>query len=301
VIKVALFDVGETLVHNGQPIPGAIHALQLVSQLKTSADDPLILAIVSDYLMPSQPVTEHKIVALEKQYLTTVLEPTGLAPFFSPFDSRVTISSRVGVLKPDRKIFETALARLPSPATFGACLFITENKSHLAKVRDYGIVPVGFGASVPGIETFSNWNDAPALLATLVAPDDMSNLAISAVPELANQKLVDFQPTSIVKGTLHGRANQLVQLVDPRLGSLKGIYVKRPTEIAVDFSPHGTMNTVHVAQPDKEEIADMANYVHSLNQSGQIDTGSGSKGATHFIKTDSKGRRVLDRSHYSSH
>jgi hypothetical protein len=258
------------------------------------------MGIISNYFMPSLPVTEEKIVALEKQYRTTVLEPAGLAPLFAPFDSKVTISSRAGVSKPDRKIFETALARLHSTARLDECLFVTEEKTHLEKAREYGMLPIGFESSVPGIQSFSNWNDAPMILAESVAPGNMSNLTLSAAPALAHHELSEFKPTKIVGRFLHGRANQLFQLNDPRLGVLDGVYVERPADVAVELNLNGSVGEVQVTKPDSEDVADAINFVHTLIQSGQVAMHGESKGATHVVEKDGDGRRRLFRKRFSS-
>jgi hypothetical protein len=247
------------------------------------------------------PATEEEILALETQYRKTVLEPAGLDGLFEPFDSKVTISSRAGVAKPERGIFETALARLHTTATLEECLFVTEEKSHLEKAREYGMVPIGFGDNMPGIQAFSNWNDAPLVLADVIAPENVNNLAISVVPALASHYgLCDFTTTKIVGRVLHGRANQLFQLHDSRLGSLDGVYAERPTDVTVELAPNGSLGNVQVGKPDSEEVEDAANFVHSLIQSGRIALHGDVRGATHVVQKDSNGRERLIRKRYSA-
>ena len=167
MIKIAFFDVGETLIHDGQSFPGVTAALAVMAGFKTLAGEPLILGIISDYLMPDSPPTEEKILALEEQYRDQVLGPSGLSEFFQPFDSRVTISPRAGVFKPDRHVFAAALTRSETGAKLSECLFVTENLSHLQKCKEYGITPVRFGPAVNGIAAFQDWTDAPVLIAGL--------------------------------------------------------------------------------------------------------------------------------------
>ena len=88
MIKIAFFDVGETLIHDGQPFPAVTAALAAIAGFETSAGEPLILSIISDYLMPDPPRTEEKILALEKQYRDQVLGPSGLSGFFQPYEAR---------------------------------------------------------------------------------------------------------------------------------------------------------------------------------------------------------------------
>lgn len=300
MIKVAFFDVGDTLIHGGQPMPGVIDALQIISKLKPGGDEPLLMGIVSNYLMPSPPVTEETILALELQYRTTVLEPNGLAELFKPFDSKVTISSRAGVSKPARAIFETALARLGSTATLAECLFVTEEDNHLEEAKEYGMLPVKFGTALAGVQSFSNWNDAPLLLATLVAPDNADNLARAAGATLNSEHgLHEFTPTDISGRILHGRAKQLLQLNDPRLGALDGVYVERPTDVTVELAPNGSVGSVQASKASPEEIADAVNTVHTLIQGERIARPGHAKGTTHAVVTDANGRQRLVRTRYS--
>ena len=169
MLKVILFDVGETLIHNGIAIPGVITALTEISKLKTSDDKLIQIGIVSNYYPPAEPVTEAAIATLEKKYRTEILEPAGLAPYFLPFDERVTLSTRAGKAKPDKEIFLVALKRLQTTAKLSECIFVTEDEVHLNSVKEYGMVPVGFGNAIPDIITFLNWSAAPLLVASLLS------------------------------------------------------------------------------------------------------------------------------------
>ncbi len=301
MINVAFFDVNETLLHSGKPIPGVLDALKTIAQLKSDSGHPLLLGVVSNYIMPSQPVSETKIVALETQFRKTVLEPSGLANFFDPFETKVTISSRVGNLMPHRGLFENALVRLNSSAALDACLFMTAEASHLAEYKGYGMVPIRFGSAVPGIRCFSNWYEAPLLLANVLAPDNMQNIAIAIAPALASHHgLKEFASTSIQGKLIHGRANQLFQLNDPRLGALDGIYVERPTEVTVEITSQGSLRKVQTVKPSPDEMSDAVNFVHTLIQGGRIANKGESRGTTHAVQSDASGREVLIRQRYAA-
>jgi FMN phosphatase YigB (HAD superfamily) len=171
MIKLAFFDLGETLIHDMTPFPGAIQALEAISQLETEAGERLILGLVSDFLTAGPPVNETTISAREEEY-RGILAGTGLAGFFEPFSKRVTLSTRAGVNKPDRRIFELALERSGIAAHLSECAFVTETPDHLEKSRDFGMIAIRFGAG-PGITpAFSDWVDAPALFGRLLRRDD---------------------------------------------------------------------------------------------------------------------------------
>jgi len=302
MIKIAFFDVGETLIHNGLPFAGVVTALTAMAGFETVEAQALIMGIVSDYHAPIPP-TEEKVAALEEQYQNQVLGPSGLAGFFKPFESRVTISSRAGVRKPERRIFEVAIERTGSRASLSECSFVTENTTHLEKCKEHGITPVRFGPAVSGMAGFENWADAPAVIAGLVSPGHAGNLSAAAAAALATRHgLVGFTATATVGRSIHGRANQLVQLKDPRLGSLNGIYVERPSEVTVDFGPDGRVAEVVATVPNPDEVADAVNFVSSLIKSGRLAVPgqpAPSFGVTHVVESDSEGRPRLVRQRYS--
>ena len=79
-------------------------------------------------------MTDAKVAALFEEYLS-ILEQTGLRPYFEPVTRRVTLSTHAGVLKPDRTIFEKAVQRLGADWPLEECLFITENREHIKAAR----------------------------------------------------------------------------------------------------------------------------------------------------------------------
>jgi FMN phosphatase YigB (HAD superfamily) len=305
MIKIAFFDVGETLIHNGVPFPGVAAALTAVAGFETADGQMLIMGIISDYHMPSPPGTEEKIAALEEQYRSQVLGPSKLAGFFEPFESRVTISSRAGAPKPDRKIFEIAVARIGTGASLSECLFVTENTTHLEKCKEYGMTPIRFGSAVNGMAGFEDWSDAPAAIAGLVAPGHAGNQRAAAAAALAARHgLLGFDMIATDGRSIYGRANQLFELNDPRLGPLDGVFVERPSDVRVDLASDGRITNVVTAAPEPDEVADAVDFVSSLIKSGRVAI-PGQKpsafGVTHMVETDSEGRMRLVRRGYSGH
>lgn len=167
MIKLVLLDLGETLIRKGKPFPGAVEALEAIGKLKTAAGRPVALGLVSDYYPPAPPGDEAAVAAKEAEY-RKVLEAAGLERFFRPFDQRVTLSTRAGVNKPARKVFELAAERSGTGAKLSECVFVTEDEAHLKKAKEYGLTAVRFGTG-PGFEpAFGDWKDAPALVAKLI-------------------------------------------------------------------------------------------------------------------------------------
>jgi FMN phosphatase YigB (HAD superfamily) len=125
--------------------------------------------LISDFDMPAPPATKEKIATIFQQYLA-LLDQFGLREFFEPVERHVTLSTHAGVRKPDRHIFEVAIKRLGLQAKLNECLFITESGEHIAACAELGMKTLQFGgAGEPGSQ-FSDWADAPPLIAHLVAP-----------------------------------------------------------------------------------------------------------------------------------
>jgi FMN phosphatase YigB (HAD superfamily) len=299
MIRIVFFDVGETLIHDGQPFTAVKDALSAISQFKTADGAPLLLGVISDFTMPTPPPTEEKILGLERQYRDQVLNPNCLAVFFQPFESRVTLSSRAGMFKPEHKIFEAAVARSGTGAALPECMFVTENTEHLKKCKEFGITPVQFGPGTPGMAAFDEWVDAPAVIAGLVAPDSAGNQTAAIAPALSLRfGLVNFTSSNEIGETVQGRASQLMQLNDPRLGPLNGVFVERPAEVTAKLGSDGRVTGVTVDPADPEEVPDAVNFVSTLVKSGQLEVpGQLARGigVSHVVERDSAGRLRLHR------
>ena len=115
MIKVLMLDLGETLLHGETPFPHVTEALTAFNGFTTAAGAPLAVCLASDFEMAASPVTPNKISVIFKKYLK-ILERAQLRQFFEPVAKRVTLSTHAGVLKPDRRVFETAVKRLGAVA-----------------------------------------------------------------------------------------------------------------------------------------------------------------------------------------
>ena len=303
MIKLLLFDLGETLLHGTQPFPHVVSALDAITQFRTASGDTIGVGLISDFTMPELPVTESKIVALEQEY-QAILAPTGLEHYFQPFVSHVTLSSRAGVLKPDQAIFKLAVQRSGTGATLNECLFITENNGHLIAAKQYGMAVVRFGSG-PGLQpSFTDWSNAPALVANLVTPQHSVNLQLATAMTLSvHHDLVGFEPKSTSDGQqMRGRAAKLVQHSDPKLKQLDGVYVELPTEVTVNLGAGGQVMKVTSTPPEADATSDAVNYVSSLLKSQRVAVpGQPAVNATHELEHDATGRKRLVRRRFSAY
>lgn len=170
MISVLMLDLGGTLVSGTPlaPFPGVLQALADIQQLALPSGKPLRYCLVSDFKPLASPATPAQVAILEQEYLT-ILQSTGLDQVFHPFEIKVTLSTHVGVSKPDCRVFQVALNRLGNDKIpLHECLFITEDATHIAKVQSFGMKTLRFGtAGTNGID-FSSWSEAKDLIAALL-------------------------------------------------------------------------------------------------------------------------------------
>jgi beta-phosphoglucomutase-like phosphatase (HAD superfamily) len=172
MIRVVMFDLGMTHVdEHRRPFPHVEDALTAIAGFKTADGKALRSCLVSDFTMATPPVTAAKVTAIVNEYLA-ILDKTGLRPFFEPVSKRVTLSTQVGVEKPDRKIFETALQRLGAGVSLDECLFITEDGGHIDEARKtLKMTALHFRGGKSSEPSFDDWAEAAGLIARIVAPD----------------------------------------------------------------------------------------------------------------------------------
>lgn len=134
-MRVLLFDLGDTLEHRGRPRAGARELLAAAQRLRDTDGEAPALALVSDYDLAATP---GQAAALRRKYLGE-LRALGLARFFHPFDTRVTLSSDVGAFKPDPRLFRAALDKLRPGLSWHDAVLVTENAGHVRAARALGM------------------------------------------------------------------------------------------------------------------------------------------------------------------
>lgn len=139
-MKVILFDLGRTLEDQAVLLPGATEMLEAVRGLVDADGAALQIGLVSDYTMPE---TAADVPALRQEYLA-ILDRLSLREFFEPVEVRVTLSTELGVFKPDERVFRAVLDKLQPGIPFGSALFVTEHPGHVAAARALGMRAVHF-------------------------------------------------------------------------------------------------------------------------------------------------------------
>jgi len=139
-MKAVFFDLGNTLEGSGVLLPGAMETLRRIASLRASDGSSVVLGLVSDFLMAAEP---DEIPALQQQYYA-ILDQLGIRSFFEPVEQRVTLSTEVGVNKPDARIFRAAVDKVQLDGDFGSAMFITENQLHVEAARHLGMQAIHF-------------------------------------------------------------------------------------------------------------------------------------------------------------
>ena len=302
--RVILFDLGLTLVDAQQrPFPHVMEALDTIEQFVTAKGQPLVSGLVSDYDMPTRPVTPQKIDAIFARYLV-ILDQTGLRSRFEPVERRVTLSTHAGAVKPDRRIFVTALKRLQSSATLPEFLFITENADHIeaARTRLHMSALQFRSAGSPHFD-FDDWLQAPALVAHLIEPHGGVNTETALRRQLSAAHGFDLHGVdhSEATGSEKVRGTLWKPVGGAAGNAFEDVHVPFSVEGEVVRGPGGDIRSVHFKEPAAGEIDDAAALVRSLARHGQVRGGSPSPlgdVATHDIETDAQGRRKLVRKRF---
>jgi beta-phosphoglucomutase-like phosphatase (HAD superfamily) len=302
MIRVVMLNLEGTLVHGDQVLPHVPEALQALAEFDTSADEELPLCLVANSPIPASPSGEA-VKAIFHDFLAR-LDRLGLADFFDPAEERVTLAAHAGALLPDRKVFETALRRLGLEVSLSECLFITHEAADAAAGRGMGMQVLRFGPpDAPGVD-FSDWSEAPLLVARRVAPADDRDLELALNTRLAVTHRLQVSALTRRPGsnTVHAQTTTWCPLSGPRLGALGGVHVQLPVPAEIRLDSQGRVASVKTGEPSGESMHEAADYVRTLAANNQVGLQPGSlpPGATHQVETDDRGRRYLKRTRFSA-
>lgn len=301
MIRLVLFDLGGTLVRDGELFPHVVAAIEATAQFETEDGEPLVSCLLSDYYL-AEPVDDADAIEARFQEYLSVLENLCLREWFEPVDERVTLSTHAGALKPDRNLFELAVARTQIEATLEECLFITEDHGHIEAARALGITTLTFDPDPESDVDFHDWSEGPLRIRSLVSPESEVGLAAALSVRLSATE--DLEITTVSAGPkpeqLCGRGRIWVALQDPELGPLDGAYVQVPVSASVFVRPDGGVVGVERGEPDPDAVAEVRQFVRGLMLRGQvaIHPDTVGPGQTHEITIDEKGRRRLTRKRF---
>jgi hypothetical protein len=137
-VRLVLFDLGQTLEDGDVLLPGARETLEAIQALRDGNGPAALLGLVSDFDMPAEP---SDVPEIQQRYYS-LLDDFGIRSFFEPVAERVTLSTEVGVFKPDEAVFRTAVAKAAPALDLSDVLFVTENRGHVLAARRLGLAAV---------------------------------------------------------------------------------------------------------------------------------------------------------------
>jgi beta-phosphoglucomutase-like phosphatase (HAD superfamily) len=191
-LGVVLLDLEGTLVRGGQLMEHVLEALDALRDVRVKWWGwRLPLSLVSNYTMPAGPgpIDPAVIAALIAEY-RAIVNKLGLTYYFEPPAHHITLSSEVGVEKPDPQIFRVALARLGLPREFAETMFITEDAAHVAAARRLGMMALQLGVDI------TDWSQPPVLAAFEAGDTDPAHVRAAYALRLRvlyGEHLVDVQ------------------------------------------------------------------------------------------------------------
>lgn len=210
-MRLILFDLGDTLERRGKPRAGADELLAALASSRDGEGHRPELALLSDY---GEAASAAEAARLRKEYMAD-LRRLGLASHFRPPGKRVTLSSDVGVFKPDRRLFRAAIDKIEAGLPYHNVVFVTENAEHVRAARKLGMLAVQVGA--PG-----------------QAGGEVDGLS-DLLPVL--RRLLEFTPcakTSAVKATRTESAVQRSKSANPQVQALVAKVDKKRLKASVE-------------------------------------------------------------------
>lgn len=160
-MRLILFDLGDTLEARGRPREGAAALLSALQSARDGEGNPLERALLSDYGLAR---SASEAARLRREYRAE-LRALGLDRYFRPAGRRITLSSDVGVYKPDARIFRAAIEKFERRLPYHSVVFVTENAAHVRAARELGMLAVQ--VSAPG-QTGGEVDGLPELLPVLL-------------------------------------------------------------------------------------------------------------------------------------
>ena len=162
--RIVFFDLGKTLEHNDVLLPGATQLLDAVSTMKDPNCEAPAMGLISDYFSES---TEAGVQRRLNEYYD-ILDNLGILARFDPVAKDVTLSTEVGVFKPDEKIFRVAMDRIAPNQPFSSAYFITENLPHVTACRDLGMIATHFRGPGQATGEIADLNEAIPIIKKFV-------------------------------------------------------------------------------------------------------------------------------------
>lgn len=145
-MKIILFDLGETLESHGQLIDGAENVISTIKGMHDSNGESVAVSLVSNFDDFDNSRKLEDVKPMQLEYYRH-LKQLDIAKYFEPLYEHVTLSIEIGVRKPDKKIFRSAIDLIKPGLPFSNVLFVTEEFDHIDAARQIGMKVIHFKPS----------------------------------------------------------------------------------------------------------------------------------------------------------
>ncbi len=146
LMKIILFDLGETLESRGRLIDGAENAISSIKGMHDSNGESVAISLVSDFDNFDHGLRLEDVKPMQLSYYRH-LKNLGITKYLEPLYEHVTLSAEIGVRKPDEKIFRSAINLIKMNLPFSNVLFVTEEPTHIDAARHIGMKAIHFNGS----------------------------------------------------------------------------------------------------------------------------------------------------------
>jgi hypothetical protein len=129
--------------------------------------------------------------------------------------------------------------------------------------------------------------------------NDLTPSEIEHICEKLN--LASFSVLTQTDQEIIGQGKRLVQLSGADLGSLSGVFTELPVEVTLKAPIAGVGLDIRCTEISPQDIQEAISHLKRLDDRRQIavDYNDLTPGATHELKSDEMGRRILVRRRYS--
>jgi hypothetical protein len=161
-----------------------------------------------------------------------------------------------------------------------------------------------FGPEESKEADFSDWSEAPLLIARKVAPDNSNNLQLALKLRLAAAFDMELLTVNDSKKSnlVQGRAKKFFPVDLKVHGAQETVALPLPVNVKISFDEDGRIRDVSSDQPDPEALAESKHFLKTLAANNQIsrDPKTLKGNETHELTVDRSGRKVLTRRSFTA-
>jgi hypothetical protein len=292
-VRILIVETKYAILQKGHVVSHAKSALEVLHRFETDHGETLKILLLNDSpMLPSK----------GPDAASAMVEQLGLTELFDAPAQQVYFTKPTSPQVPPRSCFEDALRNAGEPVALDTTLFITGQADWTSVCQSYGMHVLLFSPISEAMSDFSNWIDAPLVIARRYFPEHHANLEIALKTYLATKH--DMALVSLTSpagsGPINCTAKAWWPLEDNKLSELRGVCVQLPVQLSMDLGERGSVQTT-VTPPEPDVLTEVTQYVTSMYARGEIqmESAAPTPGQTHVLEIDASGRRRLVRERFA--